>query len=232
MPNQYVNKVVKSDGTTLIDLTSDTVTSSDHIMSGYVGHLANGSQVTGTGHGGQSATAHTIYFEFSDDTDTTLTGYWDSSFISDAIRATTPSAYGGKTVTLAELDGVAWYEPANIPIGVQLIDFSKVKEDYVIGSDGSESAEQWYACSDYTPIASGMTFEYRGCRWFYAAYYDSSKTFISSFYIDNNKTSVSQDNSNVGIGVLSTGIPANAAYIRITSVGYPDDSKLSLIRTA
>lgn len=52
MPNQYVNKVVKSDGTTLIDLTSDTVTSSDHIMSGYVGHLANGSQVTGTGQGG------------------------------------------------------------------------------------------------------------------------------------------------------------------------------------
>ena len=232
MPNQYVNKVVKSDGTTLIDLTSDTVTSSDHIMSGYVGHLANGSQVTGTGQGGPSATAHTIYFEFSDGTDTTLVGYWDSSFISDAILATTPSTYGQKTVTLAELDGVAWYEPGAIPIGVELIDFSKVKEDYVIYPDGSESAEQWYACSDYTPIASGMTFSYRGCRWFYAAYYDSTKTFISSFYIDNNKTSVSQDNSNVGIGELSTGIPANAAYIRISSVGNPDDSMLSLIRTA
>ena len=109
MPNQYVNKVVKSDGTTLIDLTSDTVTSSDHIMSGYVGHLANGSQVTGTGQGAPSATAHTIYFEFSDGTNTTITGYWDSSFISDAITATTPSTYGGKTVTLARLDGVEWY---------------------------------------------------------------------------------------------------------------------------
>lgn len=52
MPNTYVNKVVKSDGTTLIDLSQDTVTSSDHIMSGYVGHLADGSQVTGTGQGG------------------------------------------------------------------------------------------------------------------------------------------------------------------------------------
>lgn len=47
-----VNKVVRSDGTTLIDLTGDTVTSSDHIMSGYVGHLADGTQVTGTGQGG------------------------------------------------------------------------------------------------------------------------------------------------------------------------------------
>lgn len=182
-----------------------------------------------TGGGG---TAHTIYFEFSDSTTETITGYWDSAFISSAITATTPSTYGGKTVTLAQLDGVTWYEPTAIPIGVQLIDFSKVKEDYVIYPDGSESAEQWYACSDYTPIASGMTFSYRGCRWFYAAYYDSAKTFISSFYIDNDKTSVSQDNSNVGIGELSTGIPANAAYIRISSVGNPDDSMLSLIRTA
>lgn len=44
-----VNKVVKSDGTTLIDLTEDTVTSSDHIVNGYVGHLRSGEQVTGTG---------------------------------------------------------------------------------------------------------------------------------------------------------------------------------------
>lgn len=52
MPNQYVNKVVKSDGTPLLDLSQDTVTDASHIMSGYVGHLVNGSQVTGTGHGG------------------------------------------------------------------------------------------------------------------------------------------------------------------------------------
>lgn len=54
-------------------------------------------------------TAHTIYFEFSDSTDTTITGYWDDSFISDAITATTPT-YGSKTVSLAQLDGVTWYE--------------------------------------------------------------------------------------------------------------------------
>lgn len=43
-----VNKVVKSDGTTLIDLSTDTVTSSDHILSGHTGHLANGTSVNGT----------------------------------------------------------------------------------------------------------------------------------------------------------------------------------------
>lgn len=47
-----VSKVVLSNGRTLIDLSEDTVTDASHIMSGYVGHLADGSKVTGTGQGG------------------------------------------------------------------------------------------------------------------------------------------------------------------------------------
>lgn len=62
------------------------------------------------GGGTPSATQHTIYFEFSDSTDATITAYWDDSFISDAITATTPTTYGSKTVTLAQLDNVTWYE--------------------------------------------------------------------------------------------------------------------------
>lgn len=42
-----VNKVVAG-GNILIDLTTDTVASSDHILAGKVGHLRDGSQVTGT----------------------------------------------------------------------------------------------------------------------------------------------------------------------------------------
>ena len=49
MPNAYKNKVVLKDGTTLIDLTTDTVTDASHIMSGHRGHLADGSVVDGTG---------------------------------------------------------------------------------------------------------------------------------------------------------------------------------------
>lgn len=226
-----VNKVVRSDGTTLIDLTGDTVTHASHIMSGRIGHLADGTQVTGTASSGPSVTAHTLYFEFSDNTDLTISAYWDGTFISDAIRATTPNTYSGKTVTLAQLDSVTWYEPANIPIGVQLIDFSKVTDDHVINSSGQVVAEQWYSVSDYTPIASGMTFSFRGCRWFYAAFYDTNKEFITSFYIYNNTTE-SPYNSNIGDGVLSTGIPVNAAYIRISSLNGAGNNELSLIRTA
>lgn len=47
MANQYNNKVIYN-GNTLIDLSNDTVTSSNHIVNGYIGHLANGTRVTGT----------------------------------------------------------------------------------------------------------------------------------------------------------------------------------------
>lgn len=61
------------------------------------------------GGGTPSATQHTILFEFEDTTSTSITAYYDSTFISDAITATTPTEYGGKTVDSASLDGVAWY---------------------------------------------------------------------------------------------------------------------------
>lgn len=44
-------------GVTQMDLTTDTVTNSAHIMSGYIGHLADGTQVTGTGQGGGSSSS-------------------------------------------------------------------------------------------------------------------------------------------------------------------------------
>lgn len=56
-----------------------------------------------------SATAHTIYFEFEDNTNTTITSYWNGTFVSNAVTATTPTTYDNKTVTLAQLDGTTWY---------------------------------------------------------------------------------------------------------------------------
>lgn len=56
-----INKVVYG-GSTLIDLTGDTVTDASHIVAGKIGHLANGTQVTGTastgGGGGNSVQAY------------------------------------------------------------------------------------------------------------------------------------------------------------------------------
>lgn len=56
-----------------------------------------------------SATRHTIYFEFEDETDLTIYAYYDAAFVGNAITATTPATYDNKTVTLAQLDGVTWY---------------------------------------------------------------------------------------------------------------------------
>ena len=182
---------------------------------------------------GGGATQHTIHLEFSDSTDTDIPVYYNDSVLGTIITAYAPNTwtYSSKTVNLAQLDSVTWYDKQTIPIGVQLIDFTKLKSDYVIDSNGAESAEQWYACTDYTPIASGMTFAFSACRWFYGAFYDSSKAFISSFYIYN-YTTESPYNPNVGDGIFSSEIPSNAAYMRFSSVANPDEHELSLIRTA
>lgn len=225
-----VNKVVRSDGTTLIDISDTTAVASD-VAQGKYFYDASGVKTAGTASGGPSITKHTIHLEFSDETDTDVDIYYNDALLGTMITAYKPVTYGGKTVTLAQLDNVTWYEPTNIPIGVELIDFSKVTDDHVINSSGQVVAEQWYSVSDYTPIASGMTFSFSGCRWFYAAFYDTNKELITSFYIYNNTTE-SPYNSNIGDGVLSTGIPVNAAYIRISSLNGADNNELSLIRTA
>ncbi len=47
MANEYVSKVVLSDGTTLIDLTGDTVTASD-LLTGVTAHGKDGAPITGS----------------------------------------------------------------------------------------------------------------------------------------------------------------------------------------
>ena len=122
-----INKV-QYGNTVLIDLTDTTAVASDVLAGKYfygkdgvktLGTGTGGGSVTqdqdgyivlpSTGGGSPSATQHTIYFEFTDSTDATINAWYDSSFISDAIRATEPTTYGQKTVDSASLDGVEWY---------------------------------------------------------------------------------------------------------------------------
>lgn len=198
---------------------------------GYDGFSSVTVNVSGGG-GTPSQTQHSIYFEFSDSTNTTLTGYWNDSFISSAITATTPSTYNNKTVTLAQLDGVTWYEPASIPIGVELIDYTKVTDDYAIAQNGEAETAEWFCATDYTVIDPTMTFTYRQSYWYYLAFYNAQKAFLGSILTSNDGTQDAND-SNVGYGTLTPAkIPSTAMYVRLTGFKNPSSNNTSLIRTA
>lgn len=164
MPNPYVNKVVQSNGTTIIDISDTTAVEAD-VASGKYIYLASGQKVAGTKEddvlttktitlngsysaqddsadgysavtvnvqngasmtevqntygtelvitsaqsAAPSATRHTLYFEYEDESTETEYAYYDDSFIGSAITATTPTTHNNKTVTSAQLDGVEWY---------------------------------------------------------------------------------------------------------------------------
>lgn len=213
-------------GTKQINITANGTTTED--VTNYASAQIT---VNVSGGGTPSQTQHTIYFEFEDNTNTTITAYWDGTFISDAIRATTPKTYNNKTVTLAQLDGTTWYEPAPIPLNTQLIDYSAVTNNTLLDPGNGETLEyEWVSTSDYTEIDPSMTFSYTGIGRAYVCFYNSSKTFISSFTISEDTGGGGYEACN---GTLTPAkIPASAEYVRINSFNNPDSTELSLIRTA
>lgn len=232
MPNPYVNKVVQSNGTTIIDISDTTAVAAD-VASGKYIYLASGQKVEGTASGTPSATQHTIYFEFSDETSTTITAYYDSTFISDAIRATTPTSYGGKTVTLAQLDGVTWYEVSSgIPLNTELVDYSAVRTGYVVGNSGAiEAGESWDCVTDYIPIDSSMTFTFKMIDWYDFGLYDVNKNVVQVY--GSHDIADSTGNGTATGTLNSSRIPSTAKYVVLVGNPYNLSSNtLSLIRTA
>lgn len=75
------------------------------------GYIVLPSTGGGGGGGWGGATQHTIHLEFSDSSDTDIDVYYDDSLIGTMITSYDPSTwtYGSKTVTIADLDGVEWY---------------------------------------------------------------------------------------------------------------------------
>ena len=185
------------------------------------------------GGGAPSATQHTVYFEFSDETDATITAYYDSTFISDAIKATTPKTYGGKMVTLAQLDGVTWYEVSSgIPLNTELVDYNAVRAGYIVGDSGAiEAGESWECVTDYLPIDSSMTFTFKMLDWYNLGLYDANKNVVQAY---GSHDIADSTGNNIATGTLnSSRIPSTAKYVVLTGSPYNLSSNtLSLIRTA
>lgn len=92
MPNPYVNKVQKSNGEVLIDLSTDTVASAADIIAGKIGHLRDGTVVTGTGQGGGSSGV--VYIIDEEQQDGSIVQYFNT----DGATVTTSVDAAGGTV--------------------------------------------------------------------------------------------------------------------------------------
>jgi len=190
--------------------------------------------VTGTYSGGTSATQHVIHFGFSDSTSTNVNVYYDDSILGTIITSYTPTTYSSKLVTLAQLDGVTWYEVAPIPLNTELIARNTIVNGYVVDEDdGSEVESQWSCCSDFVAVDTTMTFSFIGYRWYSMCFYDATKTFISGIAMMGT-IAQSIDANDYAHGEINSAImPSGTKWVRISS--YPPDastSQLSLIRTA
>lgn len=145
--------------------------------------------------------------------------------------------YNNKTITLAQLDGTTWYNPFNIPIGVELIDFTSITNDTSINTDtGEQQYTQWYGITDYTPIDPSMTFSFKCVYWGSITFFDRNKNYLTyARPYGSNWATQDQNDTNIGIGTLdSSVIPQNAAYLILPTWNdeQQQNGTTSLIRTA
>ena len=117
----------------------------------------------------------------------------------------------------------------DIPLNTELIDYTATSSSTELDEYGQAVAsDPWYYVSGYTAIDPAMTFTFKGAQWGILAVYDSSKTFVRSFIMNDIADSSS---NNVSTGTLSGSRISGAYFVRITSQGNTSNT-LSLIRTA
>ena len=116
MPNTYVNKVQKADGTTIMDITDTTATASD-VASGKYFYLANGTKTQGTSTGGGGSVSQDAngYIVLSP-TGTTPTLITKSITQNGTYNASSDSADGYSSVTVNVSGGGSMNTSTNFAI--------------------------------------------------------------------------------------------------------------------
>lgn len=199
--------------TTQMDLTADTVATSDHIMEGYVGHLRNGTSVTGTGKIAASEQASLdALVRYSNE----VTGESDET-ISEAVE-TLVDGYSNELYPVYT-DIVAKYLGRNWSNGNGLFVHGTVTSTGEMTQTDNE--EHSGLCMVYIPIDPSYT------------YVKSDQGRINpGFYYDENKNFISKIVYNNLNWVTFTNIPANAKYFRFATHQLTNNWDIAIYRIA
>jgi len=174
MPNPYVNKVVQSNGTTLIDISDTTAVASD-VASGKYFYLATGEKVAGSGSGGSGGiTTETVMDATITATDQDTSGYvaWVKTQWYDYMSETlvddtnyivtidgTPylchanSVYGGGDIYCGDTE-IVWGTPANSIYPFAIGSYTSGNVQWMIGDNQPHSVkvEKVISMSDSTTL--------------------------------------------------------------------------------
>lgn len=152
---------------------------------------------------GPSATRHTLYFEYEDESTETVYAYYDDALISSAITATTPTTHNNKTVTLAQLDGTTWYS------------YTPPSGDWQTYYDGNitVSNKEFHISSlDDLFFASGETWRVTldGTQYIYTTEYYSD---FGLYYIGNFELAGGGDSDGDPILIFNIGNPPDFGFM-------------------
>ena len=136
MPNPYVNKVVQSNGTTLIDISDTTAVASD-VASGKYFYLATGEKVAGSGSGGSSGYTRTVIVP-----EQTVTPTYADGQTSATLSTASGTLVEGDDYIITLNGDEYWFTAINVDWG----GFTFIgAEGYLWGTSG----EQLYPCLIY-----------------------------------------------------------------------------------
>jgi hypothetical protein len=197
MPNPYVNKVVRSNGTTLIDISDTTAVAAD-VASGKYFYLATGEKVAGSGSGGNSGYTRTVIVP--QQTVTASGNAW--ALVSSDANIVEGDEYivtvnGVEKISTATKNGSINY--------ISFIDWDWDSGGYAFGTEQSYSGVYFRAKTDGTYTVKVEKLELNG-----SGGGGGSATLITKTITANGTYSASDDSAD-GYSSVTVNVPSSAA---------------------